>query len=185
MCFLGGMRIFNASIAGVSALVLGLSAHAAEVIRTMYVPGMECGSCVFLVQQAAESVRGVKDVQVVQQVDGYVRVKFDPDMATEHRIAQAIREAPAVHGTPYQATLRLRALGGKSAVERLRTMFGRWSRWLSVSTLKEPAGIVLSFKDLKQGDGQTDRGWSTTMLREAFTTSRGEDGGFEIVEEKP
>ncbi len=48
------------------------------ITRTFYVTGVECGSCVYVVQQSVSETKGVSDVTLVQMVDNYAKVTFDP-----------------------------------------------------------------------------------------------------------
>ncbi|OYW77095.1 MAG: hypothetical protein B7Z37_05470 [Verrucomicrobia bacterium 12-59-8] len=60
---------------------------------TFYISGVECGSCVYVVQQSISETKGVSDATVVQVIDNYANVVFDPKVVSEHQIAQAVREA--------------------------------------------------------------------------------------------
>lgn len=51
--------------------------------------------------------KGIQDVTVVQIIDNYANVTFDPAVVSDQQIAQAVREAYPLHGMPYLATLKL------------------------------------------------------------------------------
>ena len=62
------------------------------VTRTFYVAGVECGSCVYVVQQSVSETKGVSDAMVLQVIDNYANVTFDPKVVSDHQIAQAVLE---------------------------------------------------------------------------------------------
>ncbi len=160
---------------------LGGRAFAEQVARTFFIPGMECGSCVFLVQQAAAAVDGVKDVQVFQLVDGFARVTFDSERATEHGIAQAIREAPAGHGTPYLATMRYRIAQEKRRAQATKALLEGFSKWIEIS--ESDKGGVIAFRPL--GFKERSGGWSVKRVEAKLKSSFHGDFSFELLEGKP
>jgi hypothetical protein len=44
-------------------------------------------------------------------------VSYDPKLVSEHQIAQAVREAPGLHGMPYIATMKVRVPGFSQHVD--------------------------------------------------------------------
>ena len=56
---------------------------------TLKIDGMTCGHCVSQVTQALEALEGVK---LEQLAVGSATVAFDPEVASEERITQAIED---------------------------------------------------------------------------------------------
>lgn len=158
----------------------------AELVnRTFYISGLECGSCVYMAQQAISETKGVNEVEVVQMLDSFAKVTFDSKALSEHQIAQSVREAIPLHGTPYLASLKVRipqyAEGGNKVL--VQAMFGRWKEWLEVDVMDEREGeLVLHFLPLPalaetkealakaktMAVAKGPQGWSLAMLDEAL-----------------
>lgn len=138
--------------------------------RTFYVAGMECGSCVYMVQQSITEVKGVEDVTVMQVIDGYATVVFDPRKLTEHQLAQAVREAIPLHGMPYLATLKVKVDDFGRHAKEIEAAFERWKDVVWLEVLDRAQGeAVIHFHELKKDPKQPERrGWSLTQLDEAM-----------------
>jgi len=152
--------------------MISASLHAADpvVTRTFYVSGVECGSCVYMVQQSIGETKGVEDVQVVQIIDNYAQVTFHPKMVSDHQIAQAVREAIPLHGTPYLATLRVKMpdyAKHKAAVDQL---FAGWKGAVTlVPSLEVKDEFAIHFEPLKADARQAaPQGWSLATFTEAM-----------------
>jgi len=136
------------------------------VSRTFYVSGVECGSCVYLVEQAVREVPGVSRVSVVQSLENCADVLFDPKVVSEHQIAQAVFNAPALHGTPYRAALRMRMPECVRREAEMTALFARWKPWVEVQLIKGKKGeFSVHFLPLKT-DTQTPgpQGWSVARF---------------------
>lgn len=155
------------------------------------ISGLECGSCVYMVQYALSQTSGVKEAEVMQTSDNFAKVSFDPKVVSEHQLAQAVRDAPALHGTPYLATMKLRVSGlardGNAA--KVKALFNRWKQWVEMEVWDEREGeIVLRFQPLEpDAKGVLPRGWSPALLSEALQAPAPKGLGlkFEIVEPGP
>ncbi len=164
--------------------MMSASLHAADpaVTRTFYVSGVECGSCVYMVQQSIGETKGVEDVQVVQIIDNYAQVTFNPKTVSDHQIAQAVREAIPLHGTPYLATLRVKIpqyVKHKAAVDKL---FVGWKASVTlVPSLEVKDEFVIHFEPLKADAKKADpHGWSLATFTEAM---KGLGVDFTLVQE--
>ncbi len=152
---------------------------------TFDVTGLECGACVYAVQQAIRETKGVSDVEVMQTTEGYARVVFDPKVVTEHQIAQSVREAFPLHGAPYLIKLRVRlpayAKDGVSA--KVDVVFARWQKWVVVKPVnKEKGEFLIQFKPLeKDSKAAGPQGWSLTELTRALKAPAPEGLGLELV----
>lgn len=159
-----------------------LSAADPVVTRTFYVSGVECGSCVYMVQQSIGETKGVKDVQVVQIIDNYAQVTFNPKRVSDHQIAQAVREAIPLHGTPYLATLRVKMpdyAKHKAAVDKL---FAGWKGSVTlVPSLEVKDEFAIHFEPLKADSKKAEpRGWSLATFTEAM---KGLGVGFMLMQQ--
>ena len=152
---------------------------------TFDVAGLECGSCVYSVYQAIKETKGVHDVEVMQTTDGYAKVVYDPKVVSEHQIAQAVREAFPLHGSPYLIKLRLRipAYSGNGLAARVDAVFVRWRNWVDVEPLDRATGeFVLQFKPLDQNPAIAGpQGWTIAHLTRALKAPAPEGLGLEVV----
>jgi copper chaperone CopZ len=193
-------------------LGLGVTLKAADgegalVKQTFYISGLECGSCVYMAQQALTETAGVAGVEVVQMLDSYAKVVYDPKRLSEHQIAQAVREAIPLHGMPYLASLKVRipryAEGANKA--RVQALFETWKKWLEVDVMDEREGeLVIHFLPLagraaageeakpealgkaKAEPGVKDpKGWSLALLDEALSAPAPKGLGLEYQVVKP
>lgn len=158
------------------ALALPLAGHAADkpapaqAKAAFRVSGLECGSCVYMVQQQLSQTAGISEVEVLQGIEGIARVSYDPRLVSEHQIAQAVREAPGLHGTPYIASLKLRVPGFSQNSARVKSLFEKWKPWVGLVVWDDHAGeLVVNFSELnKDAGGALPRGWSVALLAEGL-----------------
>ena len=171
-------------------LTLGLFGDPAaqKVTRTFYVSGLECGGCVYLVQQALSEAKGVAAVELVPSADNYANVTYDPARLSEHQVAQVVREALPLHGTPYLATLRLRFAELERDWPVVDSAMERWRGRVRLEVVDRMKGqVVLHFAALEAGVKQPqDAGWSLPAFRKALEERKvlGRAVKFEVVEEK-
>jgi hypothetical protein len=124
----------------------------------------------------------VEDVQVVQIIDNYAQVTFNPKAVSDHQIAQAVREAIPLHGTPYLATLRVKMpeyAKRKAAVDQL---FAGWKSAVTlVPSLEIKDEFAIHFEPLKAVTKTVEPyGWSLTTFTEAM---KGLGVDFTLVQE--
>lgn len=148
---------------------LSLVRAADPVTRTFYVSGVECGSCVYAVQQSVTETKGVADVMVVQLVDAFAKVTFDPKIVSDQQIAQAVREAYPLHGMPYLATLKLRMPGYAQNAAKVDGLFAAWKQSVTMEVTDKAKGeLVIHFLPLEAGAKKAvPQGWSLVKLTEA------------------
>lgn len=136
------------------------------------VTGLECGACVYQVQQAIKDAKGVSEVEVFQTQDGYAKVAFDSKVVSEHQLAQAVREAFALHGSPYLLRLRLSipAYTSKETAAKVDAVFVTWKQWVDVKPFDQAKGeFVLQFKPLAaDAKQQGPQGWDISKLEKAL-----------------
>jgi copper chaperone CopZ len=159
--------------AGILSLListLGAADKPTSVTRTFYVSGVECGSCVYMVQQSISEVKGVEDVTVVQILDNYANVTYNPATLSEHQVAQAVRKAIPLHGTPYLATLRINVPEYPKHASKLKELFARWkSQVTAVPSLEFKNQLVIHFEDLKFDEKKSGpQGWTFDAFSEAM-----------------
>ena len=165
------MRILVFALFSFASLI-----HAGEpVTRTFYVTGVECGSCVYAVQQSVGETKGVSDVAVVQVIDSFANVTFDPQVVSEHQIAQAVREAYPLHGMPYLTTLKLRLPDYAKHAAKADAVLSRWKDWITVKPVNQAKGeFEIHFLSLKADEKKTGpQGWSLAEFSAALKTSLG------------
>ena len=152
------------------AVLLPLSLHAADqpapakVVFT--ISGLECGSCVYMVQHQLSQTPGIAEVEVLQGLEGYASVSYDPKLVSDHQIAQAVRETPGLHGTPYIATMKLRVPGFFQHEAQVKSLFEKWKPSIELVIWDAHAGeLIVNFAELKKdAKGVLPRGWSLSQL---------------------
>jgi copper chaperone CopZ len=165
-------------IAAIISALACLTLHAGDkpapgAARAVFiVSGLECGSCVYMVQNQLSHTNGIAEVEVLQGVEGYARVNYDPKLISEHQIAQAVREAPGLHGTPYIATLKLRVPGYSQKAPRVKALFEQWKPTVEMEVWDEKQGdLIVYFEELKKDPkGALPRGWSLAELSKNMKT---------------
>jgi copper chaperone CopZ len=147
--------------------LLTAALHAAEpVTRTFYVSGVECGSCVYMVQQSVTETKGVSDATVIQLIDAYANVAFDPTALTEHQVAAAVSGATPLHGKPYLATLKLTVTDFPKHAAKIQAAFAAWKDEVWLDVLDRAQGeLEIHFHDFKTAPTKPGpRGWSLSQL---------------------
>lgn len=139
------------------------------ITRTFYVTGVECGSCVYVVQQSVSETKGVSEVTLVQVVDNYANVTFDPQVVGEHQIAQAVREALPIHGMPYLASLRVKMPNYTKQKAQVDALFAGWKSSVTlVPSLDIKDEFAIHFEELKADAKKLGpQGWNFTQFAEA------------------
>jgi copper chaperone CopZ len=156
------------------AVLLPLSLHAADKAApakaVFVISGLECGSCVYMVQHQLSQTPGIAEVEVMQGIEGYASVSYDPELVSEHQIAQAVREAPGLHGTPYIATMKLRVPGFSQNATQVKALFEKWSPSIELVVWDEHEGVlIVNFAELKKdAKGAFPRGWSIVQLQDGL-----------------
>lgn len=125
-----------------------------------------------MVQYTLARTPGVSEVEVLQSLEDFARVRFDPKVLSEHQIAQAVRDAPGLHGTPYLAAIKLRVPGfvEKGNAEKVKALFERWKQWVELEVWDERAGeLHIHFKELtRDAKGAIPRGLSLAQITGAL-----------------
>lgn len=150
--------------------MVGVRAAEKQPAVTFYVSGVECGSCVYIVQQSISETKGVADATVLQMIDAYANVAFDPKKVSEHQIAQAVREALPIHGKPYLATLKLHVPDYAKHAAKVEGLFARWKDWVELETVDKSKGeLLIHFHELRIDPKKTGpQGWSLAQFAAAM-----------------
>ena len=133
------------------------------VTLTVYVAGMECGTCQALITQSVKEVKSVADVSV-EIIGSYVNVSFDTHVSSAHQIAQAIAETQSVHGRPFVATMKMSvpdyAKDGNAA--KVDAVFAKRTEWVEVELLDKAKGeFVVHFNPLTVDKSKdAPQGWN-------------------------
>ena len=143
------------------------------VTLTFWVAGVECISCVDVVSRSVADLKGVTNVSMTQAFDPYANITFDPAIVSAHQIAQAILEAPPLHGKPYEPTLRLRIPHYEKAgnAARVDAVFARQKEWVEVDTIDKTKGeFILHFLELESTDGKKGPfGWNPAQFEKPLS----------------
>ena len=129
---------------------------------TFYILGMECSACTDSVRQSVSGLKSVTDFE--PEEIGVVNVSFDTHVTSAHQIAQAVTEAFALHGKPYEATLRIRipdyAKDGNAA--KVDAIFAKRSDWVKVTLDdREKGEFTVHFLPLKEDASKPGpQGWN-------------------------
>lgn len=168
------------------SITVGLHAAEKQPTVTFYVSGVECGSCVYVVQQSISETKGVSDATVVQVIDTYANVVFDPKAVSEHQIAQAVREALPIHGMPYLATLKLHVPDYAKHASKVDGLFARWKGWVELETVDKTKGeLLIHFNELKIDAKKTGpQGWSLAQFTAAMKSPEPNGLGLDFTLEK-
>ncbi len=153
-----------------------------------HISGLECASCAYSVQCALTQTPGIVGAEVVQTLDSFARVSFDPKVISAHQIAQVVRDAFPLHGTPYLPTMKLRIRGysqeGRAA--KVKAMFERWKKWVELEEWDAHEGeCFIHFLPLvKDAKSPNPQGWRLAQLTEALQAPAPVGLGleFQIVE---
>jgi copper chaperone CopZ len=161
-------------LSALATFILSLALHAEDKpapAKTVFVvSGLECGSCVYMVQHQLSQTPGIVEVEVLQGLEGYANVNYDPKLVSEHQIAQAVREAPGLHGMPYIATMKLRVPGFSQHATKVKSLFEKWKPSIELVIWDAHAGeLIVNFAELKKdAKGVLPRGWSLSQLAEGL-----------------
>ena len=152
------------------AILLSFTLHAADKAApakaVFVISGLECGSCVYMVQTQLTQTRGISEVEVLQGVEGFARVSYDPKVITEHQIAQSVRDTSALHGMPYIASMKLRVPGFSKHATEVKALFEAWKPFIALEVWDEREGdLIVNFTELER-DAKfvLPRGWSLSQL---------------------
>lgn len=156
-------------------LLAALPLFAAEpkpVTLTFYVAGVECPSCAYSVNYAIEQLKHVSEVEAGQVIENYANVTFDPRQVSPQQIAHAVTEAVPLHGTPYEATLKLRIPDYAKAghAKRVDALFASWKDRVEAVRIDAATGeFILHFKPLPAAAAATGpRGWTLAELEQGL-----------------
>ena len=156
------------------ALLLPLTLRAADSpapAKTSFTfAGRACGSCVYMVLTQLTQTRGISEVEVLQGVESFACVSYDPKVITEHQIAQTVRDTAALHGMPYIASMKLRVPGFSQHAAQVKALFEKWKPAVELVVWDEHAGeLIVNFAEL-QRDAKLvlPRGWSLAQLAEGL-----------------
>ena len=190
------MKIVSALLASLCLLTATLSAADKPgltphpVTFTFYITGMECGTCMALITQSINEVKGVTDLSF-DIIGGYANVSFDTHVASAHQIAQAVAETMPVHGKPFVATMKLRvpdyAKDGNAA--KVDAVFASRKEWVEVELVDKAKGeFVVWFGALKADPAKTGpQGWNPGHFGHPLhdPAPKGLGLAFELKKEEP
>ena len=156
------------------AILLSFTLHAADqpapAKAVFVISGLECGSCVYMVQTQLTQTRGISEVEVLQGIEGLARVSYDPKVITEHQIAQSVRDTSALHGMPYIASMKLRVPDFSKYAAKVKALFEKWKPTVELVVWNEREGeLIVNFTELERDAKLVlPRGWSLSQLAEGL-----------------
>ena len=177
-----------------SALSDALQPPAPGEIRTFYIQGLECGACVYMVEHALSETKGVHSHEVVWSPDSYAIVRFDPTRLSEYELAQRVREAMPVHGTPYLPSLRLCVADFAQSASTFQAVLAKFKNQVRLEVLQHERGeVALHFPSIESDKTQpsnaasSPKRWSLGDLREALDQAgpKGRAIRYELLAEAP
>lgn len=139
---------------------------------TLYISGVECPGCAYCVNHAISQLKGVGEVVSGQMAEDFVIVTFDPDTVSVHQLAQAVFDAPALHGVPYQAAMKLVVSDYSKAgnAGKVDSLIKKWADLADIGIADRQKGqLLMKFRPLKPGAGTGPEGLSMVWITEAFT----------------
>ena len=140
---------------------------------TFFVSGLECVACAESVRQSISGLEGIESIRMREGMEGYAQVCFAPEIVTAQQIAQAVHEARPLHGTPYEATLRLELTGQKNPSEltAVKTLLANQKHAIEAEPFWDAADqILLRFLPLeKKTETRDAKGWSHERLSAALS----------------
>jgi len=163
-------RIFAAQLCLFVLAAPGADKPAVSKTTDFVISGLECSSCAYMVQYQLSQTQGIVEVEVLQGLADFARVTYNPAQVSEHQIAQAVREAVGLHGTPYIATLQIRIAGYAQHSAKVKALFEPWKSWVGFQKSDaHPDELILSFQELKpDAKGATPRGWTLFQLADGL-----------------
>lgn len=145
-------------------------AHPEKAVRTFYIQGLECGGCVYMVQHALSEAKGVLAHEVVQSLDSYAIVSFNPQRLSEQQVAQTVREAMPVHGTPYLASVRVRFRAFAQSVALVEKALEPFKNEVRMEVRQPERGeVAFHFEPMDAPKAaHATAGWNLSTLRKAL-----------------
>lgn len=142
---------------------------------TFFVSGLECAACTESVRQSIYGLDGIQKVLMREGLEGYATVSFAPEIVSAQQIAQAVHEAPPLHGTPYEASLRLKvpdyAKPGQAA--KVNTLLATQKTAITAEPDWEAKDqLIIRFLPLQNqapAPPRNARGWNPSQLTEALS----------------
>lgn len=164
------------------------SPSAQSTTLTFYIAGVECVACVDVICRSLSDWDGVTSVAMTQNFDSYANITFDPKKVSPHQIAQAITEAPGLHGKPYEPTLRLRIPDYSKAnnAANVGAVFARFRDRVTVDTIDSAKGeFIVHFLPLtEREDIEGPQGWSWDVFTHALRDPSPKGLGLSVEAER-
>ena len=139
---------------------------------TFFVSGLECVACAESVRQSISELEGIESIRMREGLEGYAQVCFAPERVTAQQIAQAVYEARPLHGTHYEATLRLQLPGQQNpcGLAAVKTLLANQKHAIDTEPFWDAADqILVRFLPLeKVAQTQGAKGWSHERLSAAL-----------------
>ena len=150
---------------------------------TFFVSGLECVACAESVRQSISGLEGIESIRMREGLEGYAQVCFAPERVTAQQIAQAVHEARPLHGTPYEATLRLRLPGQENpcGLAAVKTLLANQKHAIEAEPFWDAADqILVRFLPLEKAvETQGAKGWSHERLSAALSQRTHSGPGLE------
>jgi copper chaperone CopZ len=141
---------------------------------TFFVSGLECAACTESVRQSIYGLDGIQKVLMKEGLEGYATVSFATETVSAQQIAQAVHDAPPLHGTPYEASLRLKvpAYTQTDQAAKINTLLATQKTAITAEPDWDAKDqLIIRFLPLENQapvPPRTARGWNPSQLTEAL-----------------
>lgn len=162
---------FIATLACIFALnAFGGDKPVKTVTAAFSIAGLECGSCAYSVQYQLTQTPGVVEVEMIQELEDLAVVSYKPEVISEHQIAQSVREAIPLHGTPYIATLKIRIPGHATKAAEVKALLDQWKSEVQFdASSTEKDEWLVGFRELAPGlKGLRPQGWTLAKFSQGL-----------------
>jgi copper chaperone CopZ len=141
---------------------------------TFFVSGLECAACTESVRQSIYGLDGIQKVLMKEGLEGYASITFATKTVSAQQIAQAVYDAPPLHGTPYEASLRLKVADyaqPDQAAKINNLLANQKSAITAEPDWDAKDQLIIRFLPLENqapAPPRTARGWNPSQLTEAL-----------------
>lgn len=152
---------------------------------TFLIGGIRDDKCVEAVNAAVKKVESVTDVTGLSVKTGYTAVGFDQHAVTLHQIAQAITDAGAALGRPYQVSTKIRVpeYNDGDNAGKIDAIFAKHAAFVKIEPLDKAEGVfVIRFLPLKYDSAKGGRqGFNAGWLRHPINDTPPKGLGLKLI----
>ena len=142
---------------------------------TLFVAEAECPACAYSVMNSLRGLDGVTGLSEGVAVEVWVNVTYDPGKIAIPQLSRSVWKAYPLHGTPYQAYLKLRVpdYDREDNAQFVNAILARWQPRIKATLVNRKEGrFILKLPVPKQRSSKGEEGWRPEELLEAIRTAR-------------